>query len=59
MSITCIPVKADTPINKKTPYKTAIGMYDSTEVKNTLRPVRMDMISVLALCSLTPKQVFF
>ena len=49
---TCIPFKADTPMNKKTPYKTAIGIKDRIFAKKTLRPIRIDMSRVVTRCSL-------
>lgn len=50
--LTCMPFKAATPMNKKTPYRTHMGMYESIWVRNTLKPMRMDMTRVETRCSL-------
>ena len=57
LSISCIPLRADTPINKKTPYSTAIGIRDKTLARKILRPISIDITKVVPRCSRMPTKV--
>ena len=55
LSKNCNPFNDDTPMNKKTPYSTGIGIRAKMGVMRVDNPMATPIITLVTLCSLMPK----